>query len=92
MFACELLLSVVKPPHPVPPVLRLEVDERVVPAVNLTFCLASGVSFGFICLFELHYVSIADDFVVIDAVNALVADLKKLLLGHLVPLTKVPTP
>jgi len=33
-----------------------------------------------------------DDFVVIEAVNAVVADLKKLLLGHLVPLTKVPFP
>ena len=34
----------------------------------------------------------ADDFVVIDVVNPDVADLKKLLLGHLVPLINVPFP
>ena len=41
----EVLLNVVKPAPPVPPVFLFDVEERVVPAVSLTFYLASGVSF-----------------------------------------------
>jgi hypothetical protein len=76
----------------------LFVELNAVP-VNLIFYLAvaSGVSlliFPLICLLLLHYVRIADDLVVDDVVNAVVAVtavLKKLLLlGHLVPAIKVP--
>jgi len=76
------LLKVVSP--------LLLVDDRVVVPVSLTFCLISGVSLFVICLLLLHCVSTVDDLVADAVVKAVVAVLKKLLLGHLVPFMKVP--
>jgi hypothetical protein len=53
--------------------------------------IASGVSLlPAIYLLLLHWVKTADDLAVVVVVNAVVAVLKKLLLGHLVPVLNVP--
>jgi len=87
----ELLLRVVPPPAEFRLFLLL-VELKAVPvSLNFYLLVASGVSLLLlIYLLLLHYVNLAEDLLVVVVVKAVVAVFKKFVLGHFIPVLKVP--